>query len=107
MVELCEQEPRYATRFRLTEEERRNLYTYWEINWTARRDLAAARPIAFRKLFRLFSYSSRTRGIILGCSLNPIVKAVLPKRLVQRIKAQPKAATTADIRPVVLDWWKN
>jgi glycosyltransferase involved in cell wall biosynthesis len=107
MVELCEKEPRYGSQFRLTEQERRNLYTYWEINWTAKRDPAAARPIAFGKLLKLPSYSRRTQRMILGSSLNPIVKKVLPAGFLQRTTTQPNLLAQADIKSLVLDWWRN
>lgn len=99
MVELCEQEPRYGGTFRLSDDERRNLYTYWEINWTGKRDLAAARPLAFAKLPRLLSYSPRTRRMILGASINPFLKKVLPRRA-----WQPKPV--AGVKPD-LDWWRG
>lgn len=101
MVELCEQEPRYGQKFRLTDEERRNLYTYWEINWTGKRDMKLARPIAFAKLPRLLSYSSRTQRMILGASINPVLKKLLPNSLLRA--AQPPVAAA---RPN-LDWWKS
>ncbi|GAB3637394.1 hypothetical protein GCM10027422_29840 [Hymenobacter arcticus] len=102
MVELCEQEPRYGTIFRLTEEERRNLYTYWEINWTGKRDMAAARPIAFSKLPGLLGYSSRTRRMILGASINPMLKKLVPTGILQALRP----AVTSVAKPN-LDWWKN
>ena len=104
MVELCEEEPRYGSKFRLTDEERRNLYTYWEINWTGKRDMAAARPIAFAKLPGLFSYSSRTRRMILGASINPMLKKIIPSGMLQSFRPTPSAATVA--KPD-LDWWKQ
>ena len=104
MVELCEQEPRYGQRFRLTEEERRNLYTYWEINWTGKRDMSAARPIAFAKLPGLLSYSPRTRRMILGASINPMLKKLVPTDMLRALR--PVAAASATSQPA-LDWWKN
>ncbi|AMR27104.1 hypothetical protein A0257_08265 [Hymenobacter psoromatis] len=102
MVELCEAEPRYGSKFRLSDEERRNLYTYWEINWTGKRDMAAARPIAFAKLPGLLSYSPRTRRIILGASINPLLKKLVPVGLMQTMRpTAPTAAAKPD-----LDWWK-
>lgn len=102
MVELCEQEPRYGNIFRLSDEERRNLYTYWEINWTGKRDIAAARPIAFRKLPGLLGYSPRTRRMILGASVNPILKKLLPGKLLHSMRPAPAVAATPD-----LDWWRD
>lgn len=103
MVELCEQEPRYGQVFRLTDDERRNLYTYWEINWTGKRDMSAVRPIAFSKLPGLLSYSPRTRRMILGASINPMLKKLIPSGLLRAM--QPMASTSAS-RPN-LDWWKK
>lgn len=102
MVELCEQEPRYGQKFRLTDEERRNLYTYWEINWTGKRDMNLARPIAFAKLPGLLSYSPRTQRMILGASINPVLKKILPIGLLRAGQPAPVAATQPD-----LDWWKK
>jgi glycosyltransferase involved in cell wall biosynthesis len=105
MVESCEQDPTYGPLFQLTNDERRNLYTYWEINWTAKRDAAAARPIAWSKLPGLLSYSSRTRRMILGSTVNPIVKGLLPATLVQSLRPASKAETPP--KPVAdLNWWK-
>lgn len=102
MVELCEAEPRYGSKFHLTPDERRNLYTYWNINWTGKRDLALARPIAFSKLPGLLSYSPRTRRMILGASINPLLKKLLPAGLLRALRPAPTPAARPD-----LDWWKN
>lgn len=102
MVELCEQEPRYGEKFRLTADERRNLYTYWEINWTGKRDMAAARPIAFSKLPGLLGYSPRTRRMILGASVNPILKKLVPTGLLRSLR--PVATPTTKPN---LDWWQD
>jgi glycosyltransferase involved in cell wall biosynthesis len=103
MVELCEEEPRYGQKFRLTEEERHNLYTYWEINWTGKRDMKLARPIAFAKLPGLLGYSPRTRRMILGASINPLLKQLVPTSLLRAMRPAVPAGTA---RPD-LDWWKN
>ncbi|MFD1872266.1 glycosyltransferase [Hymenobacter bucti] len=102
MVELCEQEPRYGSKFRLTDEERRNLYTYWEINWTGKRDMQLARPIAFAKLPDLLSYSPRTRRMILGASINPMLKKLIPGGLLRAM--QPVPAKAAELN---LNWWQH
>lgn len=107
MVELCEQDERYGLQFRLTDEERRNLYTYWEINWTAMRDLAAARPIAFRKLPQLLSYSPRTRRVILGSSVNPLIKKLIPNGLLQQMARRNKLGSNDQIQSAELDWWRD
>ncbi|MBO0357384.1 glycosyltransferase [Hymenobacter sp. BT186] len=107
MVESCEQNPTYGSHFKLTDEERRNLYTYWEINWTAKRDAAAAKPIAWAKLPGLLSYSPRTRRMILGSTVNPLVKQLLPSSLVQTLRPQATPAAAGTSAPVDLNWWKN
>ena len=105
MVELCEAEPRYGSKFRLSDEERRNLYTYWEINWTGKRDMDAARPLAFARLPGLLGYSPRTRRMILGASINPMLKKLVPAGLMQAMRpAGP--APAADAKPD-LDWWQG
>lgn len=104
MVELCEQEPRYGQQFHLTDDERLNLYTYWEINWTAKRDMNAARSIAFRKLPGLLRYSARTRRMILGASINPLVKKLVPHGLLNTLRPAPAGPVAP---PIELDWWKK
>lgn len=105
MVESCEQNPVYGSHFQLTNDERRNLYTYWEINWTAKRDAAAAKPIAWAKLPSLLSYSSRTRRMILGSTVNPLVKSLLPATIVRSLQAD--TTTHTGTSSVDLNWWKN
>lgn len=102
MVELCEAEPRYGSKFRLTDDERRNLYTYWEINWTGKRDMKLARPIAFSKLPHLLTYSPRTRRMILGASINPVLKKLLPAGFMRAGQPTDPKAATPD-----LEWWKK
>lgn len=104
MVESCEQHPTYGAQFQLTDSERRNLYAYWEINWTAKRDMAAAKPIAWAKLPGLLSYSSRTRRMILGASINPVLKKLAPTGMLRALRPAPAASATAG-KPD-LDWWK-
>jgi glycosyltransferase involved in cell wall biosynthesis len=101
MVELCENEQRYGNVFRLTDEERRNLYTYWEINWTGKRDMAAARPIAWRKLPALLSYSPRTQRMILGASINQVLKKAVPRSLLNSFRPASSSTKRPD-----LDWWR-
>ena len=105
MVELCELEPRYVSKFHLAEAERRSLYAYWEINWTSKRDLAAARPIAWRKLFGLLSYSPRTRRMILGATLNPLLRQVLPLAVVARLRHEKPTIPVAALPDLL--WWQN
>ncbi|UOR03958.1 glycosyltransferase [Hymenobacter aerilatus] len=104
MVESCEQIPAYGSKFRLTEEERRNLYTYWEINWTNKRSPTEARPIAFRKLPGLLTYSPRTQRTILGASVTPLVKRLVPTSVLKALR--PTAASTAPAA-IDLSWWRN
>lgn len=105
MVELCEQEPRYGQRFRLAAAERRSLYAYWEIDWTARRSPAAARPLAFRKLPQLLSYSPRTRRMILGSSVNAVLRRLLPPGLLRKLR--PVRSPEFSAQAVALGWWND
>ena len=104
MVESCEANEEYGSHFHLTDDERHNLYAYWEINWTGKRDPAEARPLAFRKLPQLLSYSPRTRRMILGASINLLIKRVLPSVVVRRLR--PFAPILANALPD-LQWWKH
>ncbi|MFD2718425.1 glycosyltransferase family 2 protein [Hymenobacter monticola] len=103
MVEITEEEPRYGSVFRLNDEERRNLYTYWEINWTSKRDPAAGRAIALRHLPNLLSFTTRTRRMILGNTVNQVARKVLPRGLVSALR--PTAPVVEAARPD-LDWWR-
>ena len=107
MVELTEQEPRYGSVFRLSDEERRNLYPYWEINWTSKRDPAAARSIALGYLPNLLSFSSRTRRMILGNTVNPVARKVLPRGIISALRPTSKSEAPAPATPVDLDWWQK
>ncbi|MDJ0367079.1 glycosyltransferase [Hymenobacter sp. H14-R3] len=106
MMELCEQEPRYNQAFRLTPAERRDLYTYWEVYWTAKRDKAAARPIAFAKLPGWLGYSPRTRRTILEASINPLVRKLAKKALPTRLARVLKPLETYPISQAELGWWQ-
>ena len=104
MVESCEADSAYGQHFQLTADERRSLYAYWEINWIGKRNPAEARPLAFRKLPQLLSYSPRTRRMILGASINPLIKRLLPSAMVERLQ-QPALAVADDETPDLL-WWQ-
>ena len=110
MVESCEAEPFYGQKFRLSPPQRRDLYAYWEIFWTKRRDKQAARPLAFARLPGLLRYSPRTRRAILGASIEPVirqlVKILLPSQLLKRLR--PSAdLPTAQVAQVAIDWWQR
>ncbi|SHL54105.1 glycosyltransferase family 2 protein [Hymenobacter psychrotolerans] len=107
MVETCEQHPVYSQKFRLNEEERRNLYTYWEINWTSKRDPEEARTIAFRRLPGLLSYSNRTRRMILGNTITPILRKVLPETVINSLRPTAEHTTAEDQAEVAINWWRN
>ncbi|MBC8084925.1 MAG: glycosyltransferase [Hymenobacter sp.] len=104
MVESCEQNPTYGSHFHLTADERRNLYAYWEINWTAKRDAAAARPLAWAKLPGLLSYSPRTRRMILGASVNPLLKKLVPAGVFNKLR--PAGPAVVREQPD-LEWWRR
>lgn len=106
MVETCEQDGFYGTRFRLTDEERRNLYAYWEINWTSKRDPSEARTLAFRHLPWLLSYSGRTRRMILGNTVNPLLKKVLPGGVVDSLRPAGVMAVPDAHAEAQLNWWR-
>ena len=104
MVESCEADPFYGQQFRLGAGERQNLYTYWEVNWTARRSLAEARPIAWRKLPGYLGYSPRTRRTVLGATVSPLLKKLIPKGLLRKMRPAPGMAGAGPT--VELNWWK-
>ncbi|QIL77236.1 glycosyltransferase [Hymenobacter sp. HDW8] len=105
MVESCEADAVYGQRFHLTNVERRNLYAYWEVNWAGKIDAAIARPLAMRKLPRLLSYSPRTRRVILGATINPLIKKLLPGSMVKRL--QPGVDSVSNAPLPDLDWWSK
>ncbi|GAA4370355.1 glycosyltransferase family 2 protein [Hymenobacter saemangeumensis] len=105
MVESCEADAFYGQRFRLQPAERRSLYTYWEVNWAARRSLAEARPLAWRKLPGLLGYSPRTRRTVLGATIVPLLKKLLPARLLAWLRPPSYQATYE--QAVDFTWWKS
>ena len=105
MVESCEADPFYGQQHRLNDDERRNLYTYWEVNWTARRSMAEAGPIAWRKLPGYFGYSPRTRRTVLGATVTPLLKKLIPAGVLSKMRPAPGMATAS--KSLDLNWWKN
>lgn len=101
MVELCEQEARYGQKFKLSNAQKRDLFAYWEINWASIRGGPSARSIALAKLPQFYTYSPRTRRMILGTTINPILKKVVPAKIIQMFR--PEAPTTS-AQPY-LEWW--
>jgi len=104
MVESCEADKFYGQLFQLRPGERRDLYTYWEVNWTALRSLAEARPIAWRRLPGLLSYSPRTRRTVLGATLTPLLKPLLSGWLLRTLRPGP--ASDAQGEAVDFNWWR-
>jgi glycosyltransferase involved in cell wall biosynthesis len=100
MVESCERSPQYSSRFKLSAEGKRNLYTYWRINWTFKRDPQEASKLAFKELPKLLTYDRRTSRMIVGASINYSLKKMLGRTAVMPV---PKDATALGID---LDWWK-
>ena len=80
MVESCEADPKYREKFCLNSNERRDLYTWWQIHWTGKVDRNAAREIALAHIKNLDDYSERTKNAIIQCT-----KKYQPK-LVERVK---------------------
>lgn len=107
MVESCEAEPRYGQKFRLTPAERRDLYAYWEIFWTRRRDKQAARPLAFARLSGLLRYGPRTRRTILGASIEPIIRQLVKKLLPLQLLRKLRPPTPAPAAQDDIDWWRR
>ena len=105
MVESCEAEPRYGQHFGLAPAERRDLYAYWEIYWTKRRDQRAARALAFARLPRLLGYGPRTRRAIVGASLEPLARQLLKKLLPAGLL--PRLRPAAPAGPPDIDWWQH
>jgi len=64
MVESCEEDPFYNERFRLSEDEKRSLFTFWEISWTAVYDQDEATRIARRLCPDIRSFDARTQHTI-------------------------------------------
>lgn len=100
MVESCEQDARYGEQFRLSPPERRNLYAYWEINWTGKRSPLEAWPLAVCRLPALLSYSPRTRRMILGAASYPLKKFLAS----MRSNTRPPSLVKPDVN---LDWWRQ
>lgn len=70
MVESCETNPKYKDKFFLNPDERRDLYTWWQIHWTGKVDPSAAKEIALTHINNLEDYSQRTKNAILKSADN-------------------------------------
>lgn len=106
MVESCAGDPAYGTRFRLSEEEKRDLFLFWKLGFTAARDKAAAEALAREHLPDAGSYGPRTKALLLklagrrfrhlahlagtGAFLDPLIRRL----------TLPAAAKG-------LDWWEK
>ena len=99
MVETCEQNPLYGPLFRLSAAEKRNLFMYWQVNWTAKRDQKEAFRLALRQLPRLLTYDYRTSRMIVGASVNYVIKKSLG---LKRGGASMPAPAGID-----LEWWNK
>lgn len=80
MVESCESIPKYKDKFFLNPDERRDLYTWWQIHYTGKVNPSAAKEIAFTHINNLEDYSGRTKNAILKWTDN------YHKTLTERVK---------------------
>lgn len=106
MVELCESAPGYAERFRLTPAEKRDLFMFWRLAFTASHNKAAAEELAAANLGELRSYGPRTRALLLKLSGKKLGHALQ----LLRNGGLPGVAASRLLSPVSardLNWWKN
>ena len=101
MTELCEQEPRYASKFRLNREQKSDLFAYWEMNWTTKRNAQEGKKVALKQVKNLFSLSRRTNRLLLGILIPTFLKAGL-KNLGSLIS--DGSATTNGVKELNINW---
>lgn len=77
MVEMTEQEPRYGTIFSLNPSRKKDLFSYWEMNWNFKRDPSVGRKIARQKAKSVLSQSYRTNRLMAGILFSDAVKRSL------------------------------
>jgi glycosyltransferase involved in cell wall biosynthesis len=91
MVQSVEAMPEYGQHFRLSEKKKKDLFSYWEMNWTAKRDLKQGKKVAVKKIPSVFAQSKRTNQLLLGILfpdgikkfLKSFGRATLPKANVE------------------------
>lgn len=106
MVESCETDAAYAGNFRLSAAEKRDLFMFWKLGFTAARDKAAAVALARENLKDAASYSSRTKALLLKLSgrradhlLHLVKTGTFADPLLR------KFTSAAGVKG--LDWWKK
>ena len=105
MVESCEASPEYAAVSRLSPEEKRSLFLFWEIVYTLNYDKATGISIARKNIGNMAGLDKRTSALIAKYAKNPVdhtlhllrsggfISAVADKLYAKTSKAN-------------LDWWK-
>jgi glycosyltransferase involved in cell wall biosynthesis len=104
MVESCEEDPFYRERFKLSADEKRSLFAFWEISWTAVYDQAAAFRLARRLAPDICSFDPRTQHIIRKYSCgwaSRIIAATLDGTLL----ASASGGLLRRIAAPDTDWW--
>lgn len=106
MVDFCESTPEYGGLFRLTPAEKRDLFMFWKLSFTASRDKAAAGELARENFGDLRTYGPRTKGLLLklagkrmGHALHLIKTGGLPGVAANRL--------LSPVSPKDLSWWKD
>lgn len=78
MVELADNNPKYNHAFRLGDKLKKDLSSYWEMNWSFKRDAKAGKKVARKKILNIFSQSFRTNRMLFGVLISDNLKKVLP-----------------------------
>lgn len=104
MVEITEQVPEYGSVFRLDEKEKKDLYSYWEMTWTAKRDANEGKKVAIRKVPHIFSQSFRTNRMLAG-----IITPETVKKTMKYFKKGNAEITDQSLlaKELKLDWYKD
>ena len=74
MIKTTEALQKYSKVFRLSKAAKKDLFSYWEMNWTVKRDFKAGQKVARKKALHLFQQSKRTNRMLAGILFPTIIK---------------------------------
>ncbi len=100
MVESVEQMTEYGQHFKLNSIQKKDLYSYWEMDWTTKRNFKQGKKVALRKLPYALTQSKRTNRLMAGILLPAPLKEVIKKLI-------PSEPNNQLYESIDLNWWNQ
>lgn len=95
MVETTQNMNGFAEKFHLDDKTKKDLFSYWEMNWTAKRDFDLGKKIARKKIASVFQQSKRTNRMMAG-----ILFPNGPKQFLKKLKQKVSGDTRLPEKPI-------